>query len=297
MIHATRQAAMLASLLASCGSSPHASDDAVVPRDADVRACPVGAAFAAPVAVPGLAVADELLGVAFSRDELTAYFSEGGGYAAIFTAQRPSVGGTFAGATVLTALGGNTAAESTKFPTLTNDDRAVYFERDDTSQAPTKLGIATATRSGSGFASPTAVAGLAGFGQPYLVGDPELYLVGDGGANHADIYVASRSGTSFATPTLVSAVSSSAYESHPVVSDDDLELWFLRSSSTGSKVMTSQRERPDQPFGAPAELDGVSGSSSAPLAPAWLSADGCRLYLASTTTTGGTVMVAQRTAR
>lgn len=74
----------------------------------------------------------------------------------------------------------------------------------------------------------------------------------------------------------------------PVPTPDGLGLYFASDRAGTFDVWLARRAQADAPFGAPAPVAELSTAESE--SPSWLSADGCRLYLAR----GNSVLVAER---
>jgi hypothetical protein len=117
---------------------------------------------------------------------------------------------------------------------------------------------------------------------PYLHPNRKsLYFVSTGrpGPGNQDIYMAVISDLGFVdgTPRLVN-VSSTEAENAPVISMDELTLYFARDPAGGSerKVWVAHRTSPGADFGTPQLVADVNKQTDQ--IPNWISDDNCRLY-------------------
>jgi hypothetical protein len=134
----------------------------------------------------------------------------------------------------------------------------------------------------SPFPSPTLVdLGATGTnGGPYLVGGANVLYFHSFRNGSNDLYRAVRSGGAWVV-TELSSLNTSADEAFPVVSLDELAIYFSSSrggpSAAGSNdIWMATRTSRDQPFDPPVNLGDVNSAlyESAD----WVSSDGCRLY-------------------
>lgn len=87
----------------------------------------------------------------------------------------------------------------------------------------------------------------------------------------------------------LASLSTEAIETQPVVTADGLEIFFARAEGNSSDfydVWHATRTDKIAPFGAPTKIDAVNTTGTADV-PAWISADHCVLYLASSRAPGG----------
>ena len=116
-------------------------------------------------------------------------------------------------------------------------------------------------------------------------GGREIYFRREVG-NNLDLLMASRPAAvgAFGTPQqLVSVNSAPANDTNPVAREDGLELWFASTRGAGvnnNRIHVSTRASKQEPFGAPVLVEelNVAGASNVP---AWISPDGCVIWIAS----------------
>lgn len=121
--------------------------------------------------------------------------------------------------------------------------------------------------------------------EPYLLGNgTALYFAAKYGAGW-DIYTSRNWGTdAAATATLVPGSAAGIDEVSPVVSDDELEIFYGSNAlQPGNEITaydiyraTRPRAAPDVAFGTPERLEALSGPAND--WPVWISPDRCDLY-------------------
>src|SRR5262249_15034935 len=100
-------------------------------------------------------------------------------------------------------------------------------------------------------------------GDQYILPDGSaLYFVSDRGGNY-DIYRAPRSGQGFGAPALVNAVdvNGAAFEANPVVSPDELVIYFGSQRAGGSgdyDIYRASRASTSDAFGAAVNLSNLN---------------------------------------
>jgi hypothetical protein len=173
---------------------------------------------------------------------------------------------------------------------VTSDLRLVYEHG---SVGARQIVVATRAQSGQKLTSP-AVLPLALAGaqtrEPWALGDGSIvYFTMEPGANGArDVYRAELIG---AGPTwnvaVVAGVSTTASEGHPVVSDDELTIFFSRTPNAvvPAGIWTATRATKSASFGSGDPVPALNGTTDAGTTsddrPTWLSADRCTLLLVS----------------
>ena len=290
-----------AAALAACGSVPnetrdaapdgHAADpDAMPDTPTDPVTCNPGAPFGAPVALAGLS-AGNWNTARLSRDELTLYTSgakSGGTQNDLFRATRASRDAAF---DELVPLRTSSMTGSDNFPSVSGDGLTIVFdsERD----AGRRLYIAQRTVGAAEFPDAAMIAGVAGPGggdtdsDPFLTdGGEELWFSSNrqGTLGNIDLYRAVKVGAGFGAPEHVLALSSTESDGIPVLSADRLTIYFQSArggtgTSGGFDIWTSHRSTSNDGFPPPRPVTELN--SAGVDWPGWLSADGCRLYLAS----------------
>jgi hypothetical protein len=116
---------------------------------------------------------------------------------------------------------------------------------------------------------------------PYLLGGGNVMYLSSDLAGNLGLYRSTKVNGAFSTPTLVPGVNldTSAIENNPVVTPDELTLFFgsTRSGGTGDfDIYEARRAHVADGFGAPIELKGLNTAGGD--MPNWVSPDGCTLY-------------------
>lgn len=134
--------------------------------------------------------------------------------------------------------------------------------------------------------------------QPYVTGT-RLYFASDRAGGNYHIYSAERRADgALGAPVIVEELVGSGWDWRPVVTPDDLTIYFSRSPSadmSGLDVYVARRTSPNDKFGPPervAELSDPGVSDS----PTWVSADECTIYFESKrrSNANGDVWMAER---
>ena len=263
-----------------------ASDDGDALADAGPPRCDPSTPFSPVGAVAGLAalLADEQI-VRLTPNELEAYVwysgSGDGGLAGVFHLDRPDTTKPFANGTGL----GVTQQE----PFGVSPDGLELVAASFNAYDWTRPNTATNFSGGSLI----AFGGVAGgnFYQPYLVGKSVLYgvlRVSDVDAGTTS-YVAARSergdaGWGALAPVDL-IVNTSASYLYPVVSDDELVVYFaqiiqLDGGPSAQQMFVATRTSATQPFDVPKPLTELGVAPV--MRPAWISPDLCHLYYVAT---------------
>jgi hypothetical protein len=302
--------AFLPLALQACSNTSPAADaggDAALPTDSSASdgdaggdaggfpSCDPSKPFGAPVLIAELDTAAHDLFARLTPDELTVYFeryassdagvpSEKGG-ADLLVATRPSVTAPFGTPTLLASVN----SSSNDFdPAVSGDDLTIYFA----SSRPGGAGAVdlwTATRpdTASQFGAITNVAALNSASNehtPYVLADGlTLYFTGTAGSS---LLRATRTSTTTAfapdTSGVLDGINTSGAEVGPVVAPDELTLYFGSARNTAPltlHVWKATRASKSAPFAAPTAVTEVNTAGND--VPAWISDDGCRLYLHS----------------
>lgn len=262
-----------------------ASDDPSVGGDAaagngDDVPCDVSMEFGLPSRILGLLPGSSR--VRLSPDERTAYFS----YPVdeqntrIAFATRPDKTSPFSESITEDALQVPGAKDLS--PSVPAAALSLYFE----SPRSGKWQLYQSTRSSivDSFSTPTLLLGQ-GFqdavnGGPYVLPDDSaLYFHNETG----DICRAERVGVGFAYRTVIAEIATASIESFPVVSPDELTLYF-QSNRPGGKgnydMWVASRSSKSSPFGEAVPLKSLNTAGFD--IPSWISADACRLYFERT---------------
>ncbi len=177
--------------------------------------------------------------------------------------------------------------EADTHPAPVDDDKLLFYEHGATGARA----VARATRAQAGQKFTSVTLDVLGLGsvqsrEPYAIGDGTvLYFTRDTGTSASrDIYRASASGATWTIATV--GLSSSANEGHPVVSKDELTIFFSRADLDGpADIWMATRTSTAVPFSAGLQTSGlagvVDGGSPSDDRPTWLSADRCTLLFVS----------------
>jgi Tol biopolymer transport system component len=138
-------------------------------------------------------------------------------------------------------------------------------------------------------------------GTPYVsVDGEELWFVSDraGGPGGYDVWRAIKSGAGFANPKAIAEVSSPDADFYPVLSADKLTI-YISSTRPGGQgdfdIWRAHRSTTSDDFGHPEAVRELN--TDAEDFGAWLSPDGCRMYLRSDRNGTNDVFVASRSPR
>jgi hypothetical protein len=270
--------------------------DSVSPGDggteAAPRACDAEAPFGAPSLLTGVDVntGASARSVTLTADELTLCFDglrDGGkGGEDVWCAARSSPGAAFG--TPVNVGGVNTGSDQFG-PSFAPDRLTLYFSHDGSN-----FDIWAATRGNpqAMFGTAGPVAGWTSSAadvNPYAAGS-NVYFISDR-MGDLDIYV----GKPGLAPARIDEIRTGGEEHTPVVTPDELHIYFNRGGVTGN-ILVAHRASTAQEWGMPkllAELNSGMGDW-----PAWVSPNACRLYFGSRRTggIGGTsIWVAEKT--
>jgi Tol biopolymer transport system component len=108
-----------------------------------------------------------------------------------------------------------------------------------------------------------------------------LYLVSNRGSGAEDIYRASEQSGGFASPLLIAELSSPAYDGYPVVTTDELSIYFASTRGDAGVLQpyTATRATAAAPWDAPTLVTELAVYGN--VLPGWISPDGCRFYFSS----------------
>jgi hypothetical protein len=211
----------------------------------------------------------------------------------------PFLDGAFTAFTKLPGVSDATHYDS--YPTITADGKFMLFGSSRTS--PLRVWVAAA-QNGS-FDQPTltpfvAIAGMQHSNEPYLLGDGRtVYLSGQSPQTQGeDIFRTSGDPPLFGgDAALVPGIQTTGSELAPVVSDDELEIFFASDRGAANfalDIYVTTRESPDHEFATPTPVPALSTDGID--WPLWLSPDACDLYYINkdTTTNVATMYVTHR---
>lgn len=285
------------------GSLPESECDAAIVSAAPGAdaSCAVGVPFGAPVLVAGLpngaTMPDVALGgLRLSRDYLTGYFwgsgLQGNQNNALYTATRCSPSGPFLGPpSPMEGSGINAIDEYQTDPTVSGDGVTLVFAQGMPNPG-SPMHLYTATRQPPyPFTGAALLAGANGSNlldlSPFLLEDGGvLYFASDRmpSQGSTDIYRASFLAGGTDTPLPVSELNTSASEIEPIVTPDDLTVYWASDRTDGNAqgsydIWVATRDSADAPFSS---LTNVTELNSPALdAPTFVTRDGCMLYFES----------------
>jgi Tol biopolymer transport system component len=262
--------------------------------------CAAGAPFGAGVEVAVMGT-DSIEAARFNRLRSLAYLSlcanEDKTRCDLYTAPLTDTGG-FGGASKLTGISVNDFYDA--YPSITPDGEHLLFA----STRDGQVHVYVATASNGSFDQPTIrrlslIANEYASNEPYILGDGKtLYFSGaTNGASNADLYRASGSPPGFggnnSAVRLPGMVNGTAHDLAPVVTDDELEIFFASGATNGGlDIQHSVRFARSDDFAAPARMAALStGGNDWPV---WISPDRCELYYINKPQALATLYVARR---
>ena len=252
----------------------------------DGRECERGAPFSAgtPVQIGDLGYSVE--GARFSPDQQAAYLSlctigQTKKTCELWRARYFADEQRFAELFQLAELDADNAYDA--YPTVTADGKHFLWSSDRNDH----LDVYVATESNGRFPADNvrrlaAADGLAS-NEPYVLDDNETVYFGGlatGETDNWDLFRSHGPGPDFGARELVTSLNSGVDDAAPVVSNDELEVFFAsrRSSTDSHDIFTATRDRASAPFGAPTKIEALSTPSPGIDWPLWLSPDRCKLY-------------------
>ena len=260
-----------------------APSDALVRPEVEAGPCNLSAPFQAPVPLSSLDTPAFAAPARLLPDELTVFFERVDVDAGddLYVATRGMLLGKFGAPSPITELDMLGADQGD--PTTSPDALDVVFA----SNRAGGLGandIWQATRDAStspfGTISPTPnINSTQDDVHTYYVPGALYFASNRTSAYH--IYRAAQLSGGFASPISIPELSSQAVDWGPVVTTDELRIYFssTRADSGTFDVYTSTRMTSSQPWTAPTLVTELAGFGNT--IPSWISPDGCRLYLSS----------------
>jgi Tol biopolymer transport system component len=216
-----------------------------------------------------------------SPDELTVYFSrdEGSGNYDLYQATRASKDVPFGN--VMPVPGVNTGAQD-RYPGVTADGLTIFATSRATSSSQYRVTFATRGSKSGAFGALQPVDIVNGTGNdtdPFISSDGRvMYFASDRGGNY-DLYRSEKTGASFSAPVPVMGTNiNTVYaEGTPVVSADELTLFFASTRKGTPDIYQATRANRQDPFGEPKAIPELNTATDPDL-PSWISADGCEMY-------------------
>ncbi len=261
--------------------------------DSGAASCDPSSPFGAPVPVTELNTGEFEDGVSLAADELTVYFTR---KSSLYQATRASKTLPFSGVGLVANAN---QPDTTKQAHLTHDGQVLYT----VSTVSGNPVLYYSTFGVGGFSAPAKVSGPSGVFNamyPYLNAQKSISFydfptVPSGGGPVRDaIYTATVVVPgAWSQPSRVEELFSSAGDRSPVLSADQKTLYFAsRRNATNDDIYATTRGSITAQWGAPTLL--TSLSTPADDAPSWVSDDGCRLYIISSSPGNPDVFLAKR---
>ena len=235
--------------------------------------CDPNAEFGAGVGLTNLNTADSSEdGATLSPDELTIYYSKitSATSVDIWTATRATLDEVFMNPKPLP--GAVNTASYERHPSVTADGQTMYLYSEVTS-GDYQLMVAARSPSTGNFGVATKL-GIAGADGYVLPGHQALYFSGRG----PDLWRSARNNNAFDPPVLVpgAKLNSPDNEGAPVVSADELTIYFSTSRTANYESFTASRSSALGEFGEPTPVTILNTTEIE--FPSWISSDGCVLY-------------------
>jgi hypothetical protein len=258
------------------------------PSDASAPPCDRTKPFGAPVAVTELNSSDFDAISGVSVDELTIYVATNHNVDAglqLFYATRPNTAAPW-GALQPFFPGGS----YDNWGVAVTPDGLTAIVSSDRSGSSSDLYVATRPTTLASFGALGLIAGAtntpADEEGPHWSGDGKTLYFDSTISGNRDLYRTTVNGTTFGSPEHLTELSSTALEAIPVVSADELTIYFAstRAPSPDGDIYVATRAARTDPF---SNIQPVASLNSPGFdAPGALSSDGCTLYMGSTR--GGT---------
>lgn len=242
--------------------------------------CPVSQSFGALTAVAGLTGQEGVSFTRFTPDERVAFLtSMSGGYGDIATSFRASLSEPFGSAGLLASLNG---PGDDGAPTVTDDGLTLYFHS--TRSGGYRLYSATRPRVDVEFSPPAELTALNvyGEGNPYVTRDGSALYFHSWRDGSNDLFRAARTTAGFEVPEKLAVSTSTFDEYDPVVSPDELTVYYAVIGSADGKhdgIWMATRSSKLEPFGNATALSEIHSDYVGVPVPSWISPDGCRLYV------------------
>ena len=275
---------------AAPGVDAVAVEDAAPPPDAAPPRCDPKKAFGAPVLVSGLSTSADESTARLTADELTVYFARGAagtGLPDLYMATRPSSQAGWGAAVPVPGV--NTGGPDFA-PMLTDDGLTLFFTSDSAgTRGGTDIFTSTRTKVSDTFPAGMTLAPLGVVNTAASEADP--YVVPSGkaiwfdayvGPGDSDIYRSASGPTGLTTREKVLGIGSAAVDAYPVVTPDELTLYFASNrvdpDSLGDyEIYVATRAVATAAFDQPKLLKVLSTADAE--FPTWISRDECELYL------------------
>jgi hypothetical protein len=245
--------------------------------------------FGAPQPIAELNTSGDDLFGSLSPDELTVYFDSGAVTANVhmFSATRPQRTAPFGPPVMIANL---TSQFQDLYPSVTADGLTMYFTSNGFGAPSTTIFVSRRSTNKDPFAAPTQVATLYDsktFPETlFVTADGAMLYFARGDMMTTNLFSSScgPSGCTIAQP--ITELNTAQAQAGSVVSADQLTIYYGQKIGGNYDVMVARRPTPSGPFGSPSSVTELNSSSSE--IPAWLSPDGCRMYINRTEGSAGT---------
>jgi len=271
--------------VAACGGgSPPATVDGKAIDSHPIERCSPTGAFGSPVELMTLNGPTADLGGRLSDDELAILFSRTNtdGTWDIWSSSRSDPAAPFAAPAVVGAI--NTIY-SELWPSASPDQKTLFIMTDRVSPGTYGIEMSTRASATAAWGPPTADADLmTGDAHPYIPNAQSLYFASATrpGVGSYDIFrgTLDTTGKVTAIASVIGGVNSAMQDVVPVVTADELQMYFARYNGTDYDVYAASRTSITDGFGAASAVPGLSTTGYDEL-PSWVSPDGCHLYYSS----------------
>jgi hypothetical protein len=240
--------------------------------------------------------ADELH-VFYARNTLAPALDAGYFIPEIWESSRPAADAGWAAPLRVAALNAQTGpAGATWDPSLSLDGLTVYFSANRVGTQNLDVFVATRASLSAEFGTPSVVQPLATpqeEASPWVVPGKSVYFA-RGPQGSAELYRAAFNGANIGTADPIAELNTAGDERYPVVSADELVMYFARRPVNGTTdIMLSRRSSTAEPWGVPSPVASVNMPTVDDW-PGWLSPDLCVFYFSSTRSGSGDLFRAVR---
>jgi hypothetical protein len=262
-------------LAAACGSGGRKATP-------DAARCDPTAPFGAAVPIAELATKADDLAARLTPDELTIVFAHGTAAPNydLYLATRTNTTDPFGAPTLLASVNSVYSDDS---PSLSPDQLALFFDSTRTSGMVHIYSSQRATAADP-FDPPIAMPALSDGEDHALLANPSALYFASAvrtGLGKNDLWRASvdPAGVVGTPAAVIGPINSGDDEDYPVLTSDELQLYFVRTNATGSTLYETTRAASTDPFVTPTPITGIVPSGAGSATPSWVSPDGCHLYL------------------
>jgi len=269
--------------LGACGGGGGIKPDAGADAPPSAR-CDPSAPFGTAKELTALNGPTEDLGGRLANDQLTILFSRTNADKTwdIYSATRSAITDSFGMPQVVGAL--NTIY-SELWPALTPDGLGVYFMSDRITPGTYGIWVAKRTSPTAAWGPPMQVTDLmTGDATPYVANATGFYFASGmrTGAGANDVFRATLSATGAMSMigAVIGGVDTTASEDIPVLTADELHIFFARNNGTDFDIYEASRSSTSDGFGAATAVPGLAMPGFDEL-PSWISPDGCDFYYSS----------------